>query len=97
MNIDREDFEVWMERIQDRFDMVEKRLERMANVRNCLDGEELLDNQDLMMITKLSERTLHRLRTNGNLPYISADNGKCRYRASTVRTFIVADVLLPIF
>ena len=88
MNIDREDFEVWMERIQDRFDMVEKRLERMANVRNCLDGEELLDNQDLMMITKLSERTLQRLRTNGKLPYISGDNGKCRYRASDVRKFI---------
>ena len=92
MNIDREDFEVWMERIQDRFNMVEKRLDRMANVRNCLDGEELLDNQDLMMITKLSERTLQRLRTNGKLPYISADNGKCLYRASDVRKFIAEDL-----
>lgn len=92
MNIDRENFEAWMERIQDRFDMVEKRLERMANIRNCLDGEELLDNQDLMMITKLSERTLQRLRTSGKLPYVSADNGKCLYRASDVRKFI-AEIL----
>lgn len=88
MNIDRENFEAWMDRIQDRFDILEKRLERIANVRNCLDGEELLDNQDLMMITKMSERTLQRLRSNGKLPYVSADNGKCLYRASDVRKFI---------
>ncbi|MCP3895365.1 MAG: helix-turn-helix domain-containing protein [Bacteroides sp.] len=88
MNIDRENFEAWMVRIQDRFDILEKRLERIANVRNCLDGEELLDNQDLMMITKMSERTLQRLRSNGKLPYVSADNGKCLYRASDVRKFI---------
>ena len=88
MNIDRENFEAWMDRIQDRFDILEKRLERIANVRNCLDGEELLDNQDLIMITKMSERTLQRLRTSGKLPYVSADNGKCLYRASDVRKFI---------
>ena len=88
MYIDRENFEVWMERIQDRFDIIEKRLERMTKVRNCLDGEELLDNQDLMMITKLSERTLQRLRSNGKLPYISAGRGKCLYRSSDVMKFI---------
>ncbi|MGL4852492.1 MAG: helix-turn-helix domain-containing protein [Tannerellaceae bacterium] len=88
MNIDRENFEAWMERIQHRFDIVEKRLERMTKVRNCLDGEELLDNQDLMMITKLSERTLQRLRSNGKLPYVSADGGKCLYRSSDVLKFI---------
>lgn len=88
MNIDRENFEAWMDRIQNRFDILEKRLERISNVRNCLNGEELLDNQDLMMITKMSERTLQRLRSNGKLPYVSADNGKCLYRASDVRKFI---------
>lgn len=88
MNIDKENFEAWMDRIQDRFDILEKRIERIANVRNCLDGEELLDNQDLIMITKMSERTLQRLRSNGKLPYVSADNGKCLYRASDVRKFI---------
>lgn len=88
MYIGRENFEVWMERIQDRFDVIEKQIERLTKVRNCLNGEELLDNQDLMMITKLSERTLQRLRSSGKLPYVSAANGKCLYRASDVMKFI---------
>jgi hypothetical protein len=87
MNIDREDFIVWMERMQDRFDMIDKKIDRMANVRNCLDGEQLLDNQDLLMITKLSLRTLQRFRSSGKLPYINKE-GKCLYRASDVHRFI---------
>lgn len=88
MNIDREEFEVWMERIQDRFDKIERGIERLSNVRNCLDGEQLLDNQDLLMITKMSVRTLQRHRTEGTLPYIKGKRGKCYYRASDVHKFI---------
>lgn len=44
MNIDRENFIAWMERIMDRFDMTEKKIDRLATQRNCLDGEQLLDN-----------------------------------------------------
>ena len=47
MNIDRETFIAWMERIMDRFEMADKKIERLTTQRNCLDGEQLLDNQDL--------------------------------------------------
>ena len=53
MNIDRENFEAWMERMLDRFDMLDKKIERFTTQRNCLDGEQLLDNQDLMFFRKL--------------------------------------------
>ena len=52
MNIDRENFEAWMERMLDRFDMLDKKIERLTTQRNCLDGEQLLDNQDLMFLLK---------------------------------------------
>jgi hypothetical protein len=45
MNIDRENFEAWMERMIDRFDMLEEKIERLTILHNCLDGEQLLDNR----------------------------------------------------
>ena len=47
MYIDKENFEAWMERIMDRLDMQDKKIDRLLNSQNCLDGEKLLDNQDL--------------------------------------------------
>ena len=47
MYMDSEKFENWMERIMERFDRTEKLLERVLKKNNTLDGEEVLDNQDL--------------------------------------------------
>ena len=88
MNIDRENFEAWMERMIDRFDMLDKKIERLTTQRNCLDGEQLLDNQDLMFLLKVSPRTLQRYRTKGILPYIKLDDGRCYYKASDVHNLI---------
>lgn len=88
MNIDRENFEAWMERMLDRFDMLDKKIERLTTQRNCLDGEQLLDNQDLMFLLKVSTRTLQRYRTKGILPYIKLDDGRCYYKSSEVYKLI---------
>ena len=40
MYINREDFVAWMERIMDRFDMQDKKIDRVIKGRNCLDGED---------------------------------------------------------
>lgn len=88
MNIDRETFIAWMERIMDRFDMTEKKIDRLATQRNCLDGEQLLDNQDLMFLLKVSLRTLQRYRKKGILPYIKLDDGRCYYKATDVHNLI---------
>lgn len=88
MNIDRDNFEAWMERMLDKFDMLDKKIERLTTQRNCLDGEQLLDNQDLMFFLKVSTRTLQRYRKKGILPYIKLDDGRCYYKASDVHKMI---------
>lgn len=87
MYIDKDDFAAWMERIMDRFDMQDKKIDRVINGRNCLDGEELLDNQDLCLLLKVGIRTLQRYRAIGALPYFTI-SGKVFYRAKDVQEFI---------
>ena len=69
-----------MERIMDRLDMQDKKIDRLLNSQNCLDGEKLLDNQDLCF-------TLQRYRKKGILPYLLLD-GKYYYRASDIHKLI---------
>ena len=56
MYMDIEKFENWMERIMERFDRTEKLLERVLKKNNTLDGEEVLDNQDLCLLLKVGIR-----------------------------------------
>ena len=87
MYTDSEKFENWMERIMDRFDRTEKLLERVLKKNNTLDGEEVLDNQDLCLLLKVGIRTLQRYRAIGLLPYFTI-SGKVFYRAKDVHEFI---------
>lgn len=87
MYTDREEFEGWMERIMERFDTTEKLLERVLKKNSCLDGEEVLDNQDLCLLLKVGIRTLQRYRAIGALPYFTI-SGKVFYRAKDVYEFI---------
>ena len=48
MYIDKENFETWMERIMDRLDMQDKKIDRLLNSQNCLDGEKLLEIDRLL-------------------------------------------------
>ena len=87
MYIDKDDFIAWMERIMDRFDMQDKKIDKVIKGRNCLDGEELLDNQDLCLLLKVGIRTLQRYRAMGLLPYFTI-SGKVFYRAKDVHEFL---------
>ena len=87
MYTDREEFEGWMQRIMQRFDTTEKLLERVLKKNSQLDGEEVLDNQDLCLLFKVSIKTLQRYRAIGALPYFTI-SGKVYYKASDVREFI---------
>ena len=62
MYIDKENFVAWMERIMDRLDMQDKKIDRLLNGHNYLNGEKLLDNQDLCFMLKVSVKTLQRYR-----------------------------------
>lgn len=87
MYTDREEFEGWMQRIMQRFDTTEKLLERVLKKNSQLDGEEVLDNQDLCLLLKVGIRTLQRYRAIGALPYFTI-SGKVFYRTKDVQEFI---------
>ncbi|MFH6959583.1 helix-turn-helix domain-containing protein [Flavobacterium aquidurense] len=87
MNIDRMEFISWMERIMDRFDLMNEQINDVQKSRNNIDGEELLDNQDLLQMLKISNRSLQRYRSSGKLPYYTI-SGKIYYKLSDVHQFI---------
>lgn len=95
MNIDRIEFIAWMERIMERFDILKESLRDMQKQRNTIDGEELLDNQDLLLMLKISHRSLQRYRSSGKLPYYTI-SGKLYYKLSDVHQFIRESFNMPV-
>jgi len=87
MNIDRMEFLAWMERLITRLDMVVDNINELHKNRNAIDGEELLDNQDILQMLKISNRSLQRYRSNGKLPYYTI-SGKLYYKLSDVHQLI---------
>jgi hypothetical protein len=87
MNIDRMEFIFWMERIMERFDLLTEHFSDLEKKRGTVDGEELLDNQDILQMLKISSRSLQRYRSSGRLPYYTI-SGKIYYKLSDVHQFI---------
>ncbi|GGF14338.1 helix-turn-helix domain-containing protein [Flavobacterium limi] len=87
MNIDRMEFISWMERIIERFDLMSSHISELEKKRGSVDGEELLDNQDILQMLKISSRSLQRYRSSGRLPYYTI-SGKIYYKLSDVHQFI---------
>lgn len=87
MFIDKEQFETWMRRIMERFDKQDRTLEKLNEPKVMLDGERLLDNQDLCQLLHISKRTLQRYRDSGELPFHMVYH-KTYYKESDVMTFI---------
>ncbi|GHS91078.1 transcriptional regulator [Bacteroidia bacterium] len=80
----------WFERFMARFDRLDKHLEKMAIKEKLLEGERLLDNQDVCQMLNVSKRTLQRYRSSGELPYQMLYH-KTFYRESDVEAFIKAN------
>lgn len=87
MNIERIEFLSWMERIMKRFDILAGDLENREKKRLSIDGEELLDNQDVLQMLKITYRCLQRYRTIGKIKYFTV-SGKVFYKSSDVHQFI---------
>jgi hypothetical protein len=87
MNIDKMEFIAWMERIMDRFNILNDTIGSMEKQRSSIDGEEMLDNQDVLQMLKISQRSLQRYRSSGKLPYYTI-SGKLYYKLSDVHQFI---------
>ena len=80
----------WFERIINRFDRIDSHLEKMAIKEKLLEGERLLDNQDVCQLLNVSKRTLQRYRSSGELPYQMIYH-KTFYKESDVEAFIKAN------
>mgnify|MGYP000572366298 CR=1 FL=1 len=65
--------------IMERFDRIERALERMNKLKECLDGDTLLDNYDLCRLLGITKRTLARYRQKKLVTY---------YKASEVEAFL---------
>ena len=79
MNINRMEFLAWMERLMTRLDLLGENLTDLQKSKTTLDGEELLDNQDVLQMLKISNRSLQRYRSDGRLPYYTI-SGKLYYK-----------------
>lgn len=95
MNIERMEFIAWMERIMDRFDILSESVKETQRQKTAIDGEELLDNQDVLHILKISNRSLQRYRSEKKLPYYTI-SGKLYYKLSDVHQFIRESFNVPI-
>jgi hypothetical protein len=76
-----------MKRIWDKLENLESKINGKEKVRHKIDGETLLDNQDLCFMLSVSKRSLQRFRTSGVLPY-KRINQKVYYLESDVLQFI---------
>jgi hypothetical protein len=85
----------WMERIMTRFDLLREHISDIQNKHGSIDGEELLDSQDLRQMLKISNRSLQRYRSSGRLPYYTI-SGKLYYKSSDVHQFIRDRIHAPI-
>ena len=82
-----EEFEAFFERLIDRFDAIEDKIDRMNRRQNCLEGDELLDTQDLCFMLKTCKRSLQRYRKKGLLSFHTIE-GKVYYKSSDIHEFI---------
>jgi len=87
MFIERNDFEAWMKRIWEKLEGMESKIAGKEKERQKLNGEALLDNQDLCFMLNVSKRTLQRFRMSGRLPSHRINN-KPYYLESEVMKFI---------
>lgn len=87
MHIERTEFVAWMERIMERFDILKESIAKKQLQNTEFDGEQLLDNQDVLQLLKISSRSLQRYRSDKKLPYYTI-SGKLYYKKSDVDQFI---------
>ena len=73
--------------LMERFDKIEKMLERQNKLKECLDGDTLLDNYDLSKLLGVTHRTLARYRQKKLIRYYMID-GRTYYKASEINDFL---------
>ncbi len=73
--------------LMERFDRIDLKLDIKAQMVHPLDGDKLLDNQDMCQLFKIAKRTLAGYRQKKLIPYYIID-GKAYYKASEIQSFL---------
>lgn len=76
--------------IRESLDRIESKINNLSDNANLkADGDEILDNQDVMQMLKINYRTLQRYRTNRVLPYshLNGKQGKIIYKKADILKF----------
>ena len=73
--------------LMERFDKMERAFERMNKLKDCLDGDTLLDNYDLCRLLGVTKRTLARYRQKKLIRYYMID-GRTYYKASEIQEIL---------
>lgn len=84
---DDEKNDKFVKQVMTRFDKVDKTLSQMIRLKNCMDGDKLLDNQDVCLLLGVTKRTLARYRKLKLLKYHTGDR-KVYYYYSDVMKFL---------
>ena len=82
MYIENDEFGKWMQKLYAKLEELCKDVRVLRNADKVLpEDDNLLDNQDLCLLFKVSIKTLQRYRAIGVLPYFTI-SGKVYYKAS---------------
>lgn len=73
--------------LMERFDRMERAFERMNRLKDCFDGDSLLDNYDLCRLLGVTKRTLARYRQKKLIRYYMID-GRTYYKSSEIQEFL---------
>ncbi|WP_436416675.1 helix-turn-helix domain-containing protein [Petrimonas sp.] len=86
----RDQLEIWLERITERLEVIEKKIDRMQKHNSCLEGDKLMDTQDVATLLKVTPRTIQRWVKKGTLKSLKIE-GCCMFLESEVHRFIRYD------
>ena len=78
---------IWLEKITERLDVIEKKIDRMQKHNSCLNGDKLMDTQDVATLLKVTPRTIQRWVKKGNLKSLKIE-GCSMFLESEVHRFI---------
>jgi len=84
--------EQWEKHVMDiisRLEQIDRKIDRLFIVKDCLDGDVLLDNQDLCNLLGVTKRTIQRYRQKKLLKYYMIDKGKAYYLKSELPEFLL--------
>ena len=87
MCLDKFQVEDWFRKVMERFDRIDEKLQIKKQEVHPLNGDRLIDNQDMCLLLGVAKRTLARYRQKKLIRYYTI-NGRVWYKATEVEEFL---------